>query len=191
MRLGAPGAGLPWPERWIAPVIFHLAYRRTPPPEIARLLRREAEILVELAGQFTEEEGARPVLIRRLRGMEDSSRNWSVFMTFAHVAIVNEQVAGVISALGRGEVPPGRASTATVKPDHSAGPEAVDRFVASTGAIRAAAVGSGASRAPYGHPWFGPLDASQWHFMAGFHQRLHRGQILAIGRTLGCASHPA
>jgi hypothetical protein len=34
------------------------------------------------------------------------------------------------------------------------------------------------------HPWFGELNAQQWHFFAGFHMRLHRRQILAIRETL-------
>jgi hypothetical protein len=34
------------------------------------------------------------------------------------------------------------------------------------------------------HPWFGELDAQQWHFFAGFHMHLHRRQILAIRENL-------
>jgi hypothetical protein len=38
------------------------------------------------------------------------------------------------------------------------------------------------SCATLAHPWFGPFTADQWHFMAAFHMRLHRGQIKAILR---------
>ncbi|MBX3389322.1 MAG: hypothetical protein KF691_07680 [Phycisphaeraceae bacterium] len=42
---------------------------------------------------------AERVLIPRLRGLEDSSRYWSVWMMLDHLRIVNSQVAMVIASL--------------------------------------------------------------------------------------------
>ena len=30
------------------------------------------------------------------------------------------------------------------------------------------------------HPWFGPMDASAWHALAGTHMGIHRAQIADI-----------
>jgi hypothetical protein len=30
------------------------------------------------------------------------------------------------------------------------------------------------------HPWFGPMDAATWHFMTGFHMKLHHKQMQHI-----------
>jgi len=46
--------------------------------------------------------GAKRLLIPRLRGMEDSSRNWSVWMTLDHLRIIHGSFIGVIGTLVKG-----------------------------------------------------------------------------------------
>jgi len=60
------------------------------------------------------------VLIDRLPGLEDSSRCWSVWMTLDHLRITNAAFAEVITQLRNGQIPPGKASTAAVKPSETA-----------------------------------------------------------------------
>jgi len=36
----------------------------------------------------------------------------------------------------------------------------------------------------YAHPWFGPIDAYQWHCLLGMHQGIHRKQMEAITKVL-------
>ena len=114
--------------------------------------------------------------------MEDSSRYWSVFMTLEHVRIVNLAVANTIKTLGKGEIPERAASTAAVKPDPSADASALKGFQTSCKLVERAAaqIPDLKTSVKYEHPWFGPLDAAGWYFIAGFHMQLHREQIKKI-----------
>lgn len=185
-RLAPPGAGLPTPELWIARLIFHVGRRRTSRAAAAATLATEHDAILALVRRRDAVTCAKRVLIRRIPGLEDSSRYWSVFMTLDHLRIVNDSVSDVITALLADKMPPGAASTAAVKPAVDVGPEVVEMFTASCRRLEkivAAAQASGVSLATskrFAHPWFGPLDAAAWHFMAGFHLRLHRKQVERI-----------
>ena len=103
-------------------------------------------------------------------------------MTLDHLRIVNDSITAVIGMLVEGRVPPGEASTAAVKPAVSVDEGVVAAFEESCRNLEqcVAAAPDLATRAKYAHPWFGPLDAGEWHFMAGFHMDLHRRQVEAI-----------
>jgi hypothetical protein len=181
-KLDAPGAGLPWLELKIARFGFHLLNRRMTHDKSSALLEKECAAILDLARSCNAEKGSQRVLINRLRGMEDSSRYWSVFMTVDHLRIVNLGAADAIRLLKQGKVPDRKADTATVKPSVEAAMDVVDDFELSCKLIeRYAARSTDLKRVPrYPHPWFGPLDAAGWHFLAGFHLRLHRRQIETI-----------
>lgn len=135
-----------------------------------------------LTATCTSAEAGQKVLIQRLRGLEDSSRYWSVWMTLDHLRIVNLGIAATIRELLAGRVPPRVASTAAVKPSPAADAQALAAFGASCDEI-VYACPEGVSlktRVCHAHPWFGPLDAEGWHFLAGFHLALHRRQIEMI-----------
>jgi hypothetical protein len=185
-KLAPPGAGLPWLELKIANLGFHLLNRRTTREKSSALLKKECATILDLARLCNAETGSQRVLIDRLPGMEDSSRYWSVFMTLDHLRIVNLAVADTIRLLGQGKVPDRKADTAAVKPSPEAGVRVVDDFELSNKLIEqcAARLPDLRTEARYAHPWFGPLDASAWYFLAGFHQRLHRKQIEKIIKTL-------
>ena len=129
-----------------------------------------------------EKQGAERVLIKRLPGLEDSSRYWSVFMTLDHLRIVNDAVAGVIDALCSGEIPARAASTAEVKPGVVVDRSIIADFETSCRRLEetVAETITFPSTPRFAHPWFGPMDAAAWHFLSGFHLRLHRKQIEAI-----------
>ncbi len=135
----------------------------------------------------TVEAGARPTLIKRLPGLEDSSRNWSVFMTLEHLRIVNADIAEAISLLAQSRVPMRVVSTAAVKPAAGIGSEVIAAFEKSCDVLASTVTGVGDLRTKtrYDHPWFGPLDAAGWHAMAGFHLRLHRKQVECIQTAWG------
>src|SRR5579871_6170223 len=104
-RLAAPGAGLPPLELQVSRLLFRAAQLVSTRVRATAQLARTRETLQRLAGKCPEEEGRRRVLIRRLPGMEDSSRYWSVFMTVEHVAIVTTAVAGIMRELSAGRIP--------------------------------------------------------------------------------------
>ncbi|HEY0792634.1 MAG TPA: DinB family protein [Chthoniobacterales bacterium] len=183
--LGPPGAGLPKAELFIARLMLNWQARRSTRTSTAALFAGERTKILDLARSCRPEEGCRRVLIKRLRGLEDSSRYWSVFMTLDHLRIVNRQVAEVIRLLGRGETPAFVASTARVKPRVEVDEKVVEEFQAACEHFEecVAGVENLRTQVRFAHPWFGPLDAAGWHFTAFFHLRLHRHQIEAIRRA--------
>lgn len=188
-RLAAPGAGLPAPELWIARLLFRIRHRLTSRPAAEAQFAVERDRIERLVAQCAPEEAAERVLIRRLRGLEDSSRHWSVWMTLDHLRIVNVATAGTIRGLLAGKAPRHVASTAAVKPSPAVDERVVAAFGASCDEITRVCAGAASLRtaARYAHPWFGPLDADGWHFLAGFHLGLHRRQIELIIQGLAAA----
>ncbi|HEY4299949.1 MAG TPA: DinB family protein [Candidatus Didemnitutus sp.] len=181
-RLGPPGAGLPFPERLVARMLFRYRAWRTPPPASAAAITSERDRILAIGRRHGAAAGQRRILIPRLRGMEDSSRHWSVFMTVAHVAIVNRGVAATMRDLLAGRVPSRVASTAAVKPPAQADATALADLEQSCSALFAVRESHASLRTPlrHVHPWFGRLDAQDWFFLAGFHLALHRRQLEMI-----------
>lgn len=181
-KLDVPGAGLPWPELLAARGIFHWGRSRATKESAQALFKAEQQAITQLSRGCGGEKGRRRVLIKRLRGMEDSSRHWSVYMTLDHLRIVNFACLEGIRSLSRGQVPARAASTAAVKPSPEAGEEILGQFEEGCELFLKTVEGIAYLKTSvrYAHPWFGPLDAAGWHFMAGFHMRLHRRQIEAI-----------
>ncbi len=185
-RLGPPGAGLPALELFVARCLFSLKRRLLGREEISALFERERGAIRALVAQCAVGARGDRVLIDRVRGLEDSSRFWSVWMTLDHLRITNSAFTSAISALAGGMVPKRKASTAAVKPDsgvtqavEQAHEEACERFVAAV-----AAVPDLRTEATYAHPWFGELNAAGWHLLAAVHMGVHRRQLQRIVRAL-------
>lgn len=185
-QLAPPGAGLPFPEQFIAAALFRLDLWRKRPEQIRASLEQGSSEVLSLVESLSPEQASQRVLIERLRGLEDSSRYWSIYMALEHMRIVNNVVADAIRDLGNGKVPSRVASTAVVKPRETAGPENVGKFAASCQRVHDAAAGLRNLRttAKYAHPWFGRLDAKGWYLLAAVHTHLHRQQIELIIRGL-------
>jgi hypothetical protein len=184
--LAPPGAGLPRPELWIARWLFGRACRRTSAEEARRLMAVEQKWILKRVGAVPASQLGERVLIPRPRGLEDSSRYWSILMTLEHLRIVNEAVAAVIGELLAGEVRPRATGTAEVKPSPAVGRDVLERFPESCERVLEA-VGereSLPSDPRYAHPWFGPMGPDRWLVLVPFHLRLHRRQIEAIAERL-------
>lgn len=185
-HLDSPGAGLPGPELFIARRLF--AWKRCfgSREGFSRQFESERASIRDLVAAIPEELKSRRVLIPRLRGLEDSSRHWSVWMTLDHLRITNEAFAGAIATLAAGKIPPGKADTAAVKPSPSAGPGVEAAYETSCDDLVAVVAGIAdlktALRFP--HPWFGPLNAADWHALSATHLGIHRAQITEIARRL-------
>lgn len=140
--------------------------------------------LLEEVGKLDEAQLSKRVLVPKQRGLEDSSRYWSVAMTLEHLLIVGTGVKSIIISLSQGRVPDGKADTARVKP--SGTPTAKEvlaqyrDFVAATPGEIDNAVNDRKSKARFAHPWFGPFTAHQWHWLLAVHTGLHLKQIRAI-----------
>ncbi len=181
-QLAPPGAGLPVIELWVARLLFALTRRRGNRETFVAKFEQERAAIRALLDVCPETQRGEQVLIARLRGLEDSSRNWSVWMTLDHLRITNTAVARVISALAVGKVPPGKASTAAVKPSATVTAAIEAEFERSCDDVLASITAATElkTQVRYAHPWFGPLDAFGWAAMAGTHMGIHRAQIQSI-----------
>jgi hypothetical protein len=181
-KLAPPGAGLPKIELLIGRWLFARRLRRGTRESFSADFQQERETIRALVRSCDAGSASRRILIKRPRGMEDSSRNWSVWMTLDHLRIVNGGITRTIGALAKGVVPPGKASTAAVKPGPEVTAAVVAEYEASCDALLAqvAAAPDLKTKVRFAHPWFGPLDAFGWHAMAASHMGIHRVQIERI-----------
>lgn len=175
---------IPWYERRIADLGLHVYASVASPAAILRSFRSDALQARTLAQGVTEEQGRVRVAIPRFPGIEESSRNWSVYMTLDHLVMVNTAIMALIHAICTDYNHGAEIEVEDVWPHEDAGPDriralevAVDRYtevIERLGALR--------SRERHPHPWFGPLNARQWHALAAIHNRTHRIQIETILR---------
>ena len=184
-RLAPPGAGVPRIERMVGWLRLAIATRQGA-AAASELMRREQAAIRRVVQPLSPAEASARILVPRLRGLEDSSRWWSAWMTLDHLRIVNGSIAGIISALGTERTPAGEASTAAVKPSPDVGPDVLAAFDASCDALERAVAELPRPRSTtrFVHPWFGPLDTAGWHAMAAMHMGIHHAQLHAIVRGL-------
>jgi hypothetical protein len=188
-NLAPPGAGVPFIEglmlRWfVGPLIAAKAgWEET----AAKLEAVNKKIEAEVAG-IAPADMTKKVLVPKMQGLEDSSRNWSAAMTLEHMVVVGRGVCAIMRSLAEGKVPPGKASTAAVKPTGGYAPEAAVaafRLFCNTElpAVRAA-LKDPESKATFAHPWMGPLTARGWHWMLSAHHGVHLRQLRGIRKGL-------
>ncbi len=189
-QLDKPGAGVPWAEGlllryYVGPVVSTRTgwYRNW---ETFDNINRKT---LAVAEKLTDKQLTTRILIPRLRGLEDSSRYWSVAMTLEHLVIVGNGITGIIKSLGNNITPPIRVSTANVKPKGEHEPQTdIDdfrQFATDTRPAIEQAIRLPPSRLhKLDHPWFGPFDALQWQWLLGMHGVIHYRQIKAIAARL-------
>ncbi len=180
--LAPPGAGLPSFELFIARRLFRWKRRFWSRDRVEREFRDERREIRQWIDGCPQDDRGKRVLIRRLPGLEDSSRDWSLWMTLDHLRICNRVFAGVMKGLVEDRAPDRAASTADVKPSPDVGPEVDDAYEKACDDFLAtvADLSDLATRTRYAHPWFGPLDAAGWHLLAAVHMGIHRRQIESI-----------
>jgi hypothetical protein len=190
-ELQPPGAGLPDLERQILDLALKVGSFVMSDNRALRLFRREAELLCEFGEGDESYDPFQQIVIPRVIGIEDSSRNWSVMMVLDHLCQTNQDMLTATKALHEGIVPRGEVDVALYKPSPDIGFEVLDqyrelsaeycltieRLIETRGQLSAVA--------RFRHPWFGLLNAHQWHCLAAFHQRIHRRQAQKIIAMLG------
>ena len=129
---------------------------------------------------------ARCVLIKRLRGLEDSSRYWSPEMVLEHLVITGELFTDYVMALSHGRPVTDQRGIADIKPRGGLGRAVVARFVEVHEAIPvrlAAEAGPLRDGPSHPHVWFGKLTAADWLSLTALHLGLHAKQWRAIRAT--------
>lgn len=185
-QLAAPGAGIPRVERVIGGFFFSIRGRWGSVDSFTRKFESERERIRWLVESCDSKEAGKQVLIARIRGLEDSSRYWSMAMTLEHLRITNTTFAGVIRTLIAGKVPEGKASTAAVKPRGGVGVEVLMDYEQSCDELLNSILTTNDLRTvtKFSHPWFGPMNAREWYALAGSHMGIHRIQMERIIKGL-------
>jgi len=180
--LALPGAGIGRLERTLLGTGIRAAARFYGKDRLTQLFRDEAERAMALARSLSEEQGRKRVRIERFIGIEDNSRDWSVYMTLEHLVIVNTAVAAILPQLYSGQIVGTQVRVEEVKPVPEAGPEQIDDLAALVERYTDIVEKLGNLRAgvKLPHPWFGMLSAAQWHALATIHNSTHRRQIERI-----------
>lgn len=156
-----------------------------------KLLRRDSAELLRLADDDESYDVFQPLLIPRVIGIEDSSRNWSVMMVLEHLWMTNRDMVDIIKSLMSGEVPRGDVDISLYKPSPDVGYDVRDRYDALNNEYDETierlleSRGNLESTARYRHPWFGELNAHQWNCLAAAHQRIHRRHMQKLVAMLG------
>lgn len=181
-KLAPPGAGLPKIELMIGRLMFAWRRWRGDRDMFNARFQVERQAIRGLIRACDAEAGARRVLIERPRGLEDSSRYWSVWMTLDHLRIIHNEIIRIIGSLTNGVQPAGIVSTAAVKPSADATIAVSSDYERSCDALleTVAAARNLKTHLRHVHPWFGPLDAAGWHALAPGHMGIHRVQIERI-----------
>lgn len=184
--LQPPGAGLPFLEiAWLKPA-FKVKCLTMSDEAASALFREETQKILRLVETTPIARAGAPVLIKRVAGIEDSSRNWSVYMVLDHLRIVDEGIARLVEALTRGATPGHVTRIQDVKPGLDTGPETIGAFTDAVENYEATVrrLGKLGRSARHAHPWFGPMTAHEWHCLAGVHHGAHRQQIERIKASL-------
>ncbi len=185
-QLAAPGSGLPPLELFIGQVGFRLYCLISTHQNATAWLKSENQKIISLASAISEEIGKQKVLIKRITGIEDSSRFWSVFMVIDHLLIVDRIITEMIENLNMERKYLPEIKIAAIKPQVERGKEVIDEFqsLMKDYQLGLKKIVNWYSKQCHIHPWFGPLDVHSWHCFMAFHHFIHRRQLQRIIQTL-------
>jgi hypothetical protein len=188
-KLDKPGAGIPLTNRlflrfFIKPFIA----KRTPWKTCEKMFLQISEKILRETQSLTDEQLSKKIVVPPMRGLEDSSRYWSVAMAIEHLVIVGKKMHFAISELSQGRLVQEIADTAKVKPLGEMPPaQAIHdfrQFVEKDFPALEKFVSQKDSPLEHIHPWFGPMSARQWYWLLGVHQNIHLQQIREIKKFL-------
>ncbi len=188
-KLAPPGAGIPLPARlMLRYVVRPLVVKRTPwEVSLARFNRIHEKIKQEWSS-LDDAAITTPALIPPLRGLEDSSRYWSISQTARHLTIVGQLIENAVIELSHGRPIEKIVGTADVKPESERNArESIDEYVRfADGVIERIerSVGDRDSPLLLEHPWFGKLRARDWFWLLAIHSNIHLQQIREIKKAL-------
>jgi len=187
-----PGAGLPPVEAFMSRyIIFPVASQLFPLEKAAPLLVQTGETLLQQFNALSPIQQQTPVLIPRLMGLEDSSRNWSPQMVLEHLLITGEAMLVMATELANNQQPTTVVSTAAVKPQTTTPITCVEAYKTWLHTYQTKVTTLLTLPKPalttrtHPHPWFGEMTAKQWLVLNTMHHILHQRQfnkIVAFGQ---------
>lgn len=188
-KLQEPGAGLPWLEGKLLRFFMPKVAKKSTWEECQEKFLYQTKKIEEIIRSLTPERLNTPILIPRLKGLEDSSRFWSIAMTVDHLRITAPGMTHVILGLCQGTKPDREIRVKDVKPpEKTSTPQPLaDQFVMEMLSLNEKLLNPSINRESSTtgkHPWFGEITAKQWNWVIGAHQSLHRQQMMEILRRL-------
>jgi hypothetical protein len=197
--LDKPGAGIPLIARiMLRTVVKNLVIRSRSWVECEKqILSTHRKILRELENINLELLTTR-ALVPSQRGLEDSSRYWSIAMTLQHLIIVGAGLQTFIIELGQKIKPQQVADTALVKPEDQVYKlQIIDEYKNFTeNLIQNLETNTGKKLSQldtsltHKHPWFGSMNAKDWFWLIGTHMGLHLQQIREIKKAIQLEQTP-
>ncbi len=190
-KLQPPGAGLPLAQLvflkiWLGPFVS----KRTPPKKSRETYEKLTKKIIEYAASLSDEQRSEKVLVDPIRGLEDSSRYWSMNGVLEHLMMVSTGVEATILALSSGTVPNQKVDTAKVKPAQK-GQDYLAQFTERAPGLMSRLDEKLSqpnmnfeSQLKLKHPWFGKMTAKQWYWLLGTHQGIHYQQAQQIASAL-------
>ncbi len=180
--LGKPGEGLPWVEQVLMNFFFKLLVRLRSRRYFETLFTKEANLICDLVESKGTDSLESRVVVDRVVGMEDSSRDWSCYMTLEHLNIVNTGVFQLIKSLVNDEDELNEVRIENVKPSCDSGEASWEEFqkVIKLVPRNLKKLKNLNSKNSHKHPWFGELNAFQWSALIALHMGIHRKQIERI-----------
>ncbi len=152
-----------------------------------RFLKIHGKILQEIEG-LSQRELTTKMLVPPLRGLEDSSRYWSISMTLEHLMIVGQSVQMAIVELGSNRSIKQKVDTAKVKPKGLANFEELlsqfKSYALHTPTQLEPQVKDKNSKTKHYHPWFGNFTVKGWYWLLAMHGGVHLQQIREIKKGL-------
>lgn len=187
-KLKPAGAGLPFIERnLLRHVYVPMALNCISWERARRRFMAETEKSLAVYQSIPPELHGEKILIKRLGGLEDSSRYWSADMTLEHMILVAKGMVNVIATLDKEQYLVFDVRIAAFKPKESHTTSLAAQFISAMQdcADKLAKVSNHHSIATHIHPWFGKMNTHGWHTLLAMHQKIHRQQLELIRAGLG------
>ena len=184
VKLDKPGAGLPFFEYLLAKhFTFPKLTRSLTWQSAVDLFEKQGNKIVNIGESLSEDQLTQRVLIKRIRGIEDSSRFWSVGMVMEHLIMVGSDLMKLIQMLNRGETPHVKVDVADYKPQEIHDKSIILKFLEMQKQYLETLRNEEGKRnleLTHVHPWFGPINSYEWTCLSAIHQVVHKTQAMKI-----------
>lgn len=144
--------------------------------------------MLSLLAEIPQDRWSEPILNPIQLGVETDSRNFSALMTIEHVVVVGEIVKSLVRELALGVVMDRIISNSYVLPRGLKAPSEVmqefKHFSATAMADLEPILKDLDFNRTIDHPWYGPFNILQWHWMLAGHSVIHCRQLKNIRSAL-------
>ena len=186
MNNAKPGGGLPILEQLSLKYILVPLGKRVFTWESAlKMFHKEVKCIEKLVKEIEEEKCQKRVMIERVFGIEDHSRDYSINMVIEHLNIVGYNIMGVIYKLSKEESVNKEIKIENVKP-HGSVEDELNKFLTFSRVYNSfiEKLPKRKSKMTKAHPWFVELNNIDWSIFMAIHTFVHRRQIEAIIQRL-------